>query len=70
VDIGNAQAVQVFLSHSNVLFDRYWIIDPEKHINPAYALHQTIDNEMAASKSFLSGQSKNPGEDLARIIHG
>lgn len=66
MDIGNSQAVQVFLSKNDMLYDRYWIFDPEKHINPSYAVHQTIDNEMTTLRSFLSGQSKNPGEDLER----
>jgi len=66
INVGDSPAVQIFLSHSNTLFDRWWIFDPEKHINPAYAVHQTIDNEMAALKNFLSGQSRNPSEDLER----
>jgi hypothetical protein len=68
IPINSSQPVQIFLSQNDTLFDRWWIFDPEKHINPAYAVHHTMDGEMTALKNFLSGQSKDPANDLERGI--
>jgi hypothetical protein len=64
VNIGDSAAVQLLLSHTDTLFDRWWISDPDKHINPLYAVHQVIDKDLLQLKLFLSGQGRNAGEDF------
>jgi hypothetical protein len=64
INTKGADSILVFLSHSNTLFDRWWVFDPEKHINPLYVIHQTIDKDLLQLRSFLSGQSKHPADDF------
>jgi hypothetical protein len=64
ISVSETHAVLVFLSHSNKLFDRWWIFDPIKHINHRYAAYMAIDNDFAELKKFLSGQSRKPASDL------
>jgi len=70
VNVGDATAVQLLLSHTNTLFDRYWIIDLEKHTNPAYAAHQTVDDNLDELKRLLllAGESNKPAQDFERGI--
>jgi len=64
ISVGDTPAVLVLLSHDNNLFDRWWVFDPAKHINHHYAAYKAIDSDLTVLKRFLSGQSKNPGNDL------
>jgi len=64
ISVGDTPAVLVLLSHNNKLFDRWWVFDPAKHINHHYAAYKAIDSDLTVLKRFLSGQSKNPADDL------
>lgn len=62
--VGETPAVLVFLSHANMMFDRWWIFNPAKHVNHHYAAYKAIDNDLTELRKFLSGQSKKPADDL------
>lgn len=64
ISVSETHAVLVFLSHSNKLFDRWWLFDPVKHINHRFAAYMAIDNDFTELKKFLSGQSRKPANDL------
>lgn len=57
-------AILVMLTYDNLLFDRWWIFDPKKHVSPTFALHSQWDKDLVELRAYLSGGSKNPADDL------
>ena len=53
VSVREAPLIQAFLSYAGVFFHQWWIADPQKHLNPRYAIHQVFDQDMELLKVML-----------------
>jgi len=53
VPVGDALLVQAFLSYAGVSLHQWWVMDPQKHLNPRLAIHQVFDEDMELLKMML-----------------
>lgn len=53
MEIGSATLLQAFVSYAGVSQHQGWITDPQKRLNPRYAIHQVFDEDMELLKRML-----------------
>ncbi len=53
VSVGDAPLLQAFLSYAGVSLHQWWVRDPQKDLNPRYAVHQVFDEDMKLLKMML-----------------
>lgn len=59
LEIGEVEAALVIVSYNGIVFDRYWIFDSTKHINPIYTVHDSIDSNLEKLRGDLLGNPNN-----------
>lgn len=53
VPVGDSPLLQAFLSYAGVSLHQWWVMDPQKHLNPRHAIHQVFDEDMEFLKMML-----------------
>lgn len=62
--VGDAPAVQGFLSYAGVALHQWWVTDATRAFNSRYAAYQSIDPQLSTLRDYLATESKKPGEDF------
>ncbi|MBI5572918.1 MAG: hypothetical protein HY914_23445 [Desulfomonile tiedjei] len=66
IEVKNASVMQVFLSYDDVAMHQWWVIDPEKQVNPRYAIHQIFDQDLDQLRKMLL----KPDTDKPYVFEG
>jgi hypothetical protein len=53
VPTGDSPLVQAFLSYEGVCLHQWWVMDPQKRLNPRHAIHQIFDQDLEILKRML-----------------
>lgn len=64
IPVGDAPLLQSFINYNNVALHQWWVIDPQKHLNPRHAVHQIFDPELEVIKQRLF----KPADDKSRAF--
>jgi hypothetical protein len=59
VEIGDIPTVQCFLSYGGSGIHQWWIVDPERLLNPRHAIHSAFDPDLAVLKRLLFESRKS-----------
>lgn len=53
VPTGDSSLLQAFLSYEGVCLHQWWVMDPQKRLNPRHAIHQIFDQDLEILKRML-----------------
>lgn len=53
VSVGDASLLQAFVSYAGISHHQWWVTDPQKRLNPRYAIHQVFDDDVELLKRML-----------------
>lgn len=53
LQVGDASPLQAFISYSGIAQHQWWITDPNKRLNPRYAIHQIFDDDLNLLRKML-----------------
>ena len=59
IPVGDASVIQCFLSYDGVTLHHWWVLDPQKQLNPRYAIHEIFDEKLEAVNRFLFKFAEN-----------
>ncbi len=68
LSVDEASVLQALISYDGYVLGQQWITDPSKHVNPRYASCKLFDPDLRILHDFLSGKSKDPGNDFEQGI--
>jgi hypothetical protein len=60
VPVGDALLLQAFLNYAGISLHQWWVMDPQKHLNPRHAIHQVFDEDMELLKMMLLKPESDP----------
>lgn len=53
MSVADASLLQVFVSYAGVSHHQWWVTDPQKRLNPRYAIHQIFDEDLGVLRKML-----------------
>lgn len=51
--VGDASLLQAFVSYAGVSHHQWWVTDPQKRLNPRFAMHQVFDEDLGILRKML-----------------
>jgi hypothetical protein len=59
IKVEEAPILQAFVSYDGAALHQWWISDPTKHLNPRFAIHETVDKKLELITDFLLNPKKD-----------